>query len=258
MRAIGGTLPTILAETSDKMINSTAFVRPMSADQPEIDRVSVGLEPLPGESPLWFNRFQMYRDLGYKRSLRLAVAMERQSVHLVKATDSPKNETDQTASTTSVPPVVGGRSETLPDKAVVRATQVPGSWKDASIRFLWQERASAYELYIIHKTSEHLAQKLQDTYANKAKRICALNEMIETASKNAQLALQHFPVEDAIKGHAVSLGYTKHMRALLADLRMETEGMTEQDWQESLERWSLAIRHREIDKMQKSSDERKC
>jgi hypothetical protein len=206
-----------------------------------MDRQMCGLEALPSEAPMWFNRFMIYRDLGYKRTLRLAVATERAKVRVISATYGPGGENDQPGG-----PHGPDSPPTCPDVATIKSTNVPGSWKDAAQRFHWKERAAAYELVLIRKMSEHYAHQLQLTYANKYKRVMALNEMIERTIENSKIARYSFPVEEAAKLHQTMLAYTKQLARLLDQLRRETRDIDDQGLLASIESHALALRQKAI------------
>jgi len=212
------------------MGNPLAFPSPEPQNAPQIDRAMTGLEPLPGEAPMWFSRFLAYRDLGYKRSLRKAVAVERARVRVLEETDGDEKKSAQETGT--------------PGQALQSVASVPGSWHQAATRFHWQERAANYERALIHKMAEHHAAQLQLTYANKYKRILALDEMIETTIKNSKKISCGLPLEQQ---HMTMIAYTKQLRGLLADLRIETEHLDQADLQASIEAHALAERQRQID-----------
>src|SRR2546423_2406377 len=86
-------------------------------------------EPKPDEKPwlrqknepaLWFMRFQRYKDLGAKRSLRAVVAAEPQDAKATK----------------------GNKVQTKKSEGVsLSVLSVPGAWKRAAKIWRWVERA---------------------------------------------------------------------------------------------------------------------
>lgn len=214
-----------------------AFPSPDRAEQRQIDQPMTGLAPLPGESAMWFSRFLTYRDQGYKRSLRRAVAAERARVRVLETTTGDEKEFSQ---------------ETAPSEQVLKSvapSSVPGSWQQAASRFHWQERAANYELALIRKVAEHHAAALQLTYANKFQRILALHDLIETTKTNMNKISVALKIEQQ---HTVMLLYTKQLRGLLADLRIETQGLDQQELQASIEAHALAERQKQTDQVDRT------
>lgn len=212
-----------------------AFPSPDRQNERQIDQPMTGLAPLPGESPMWFSRFLTYRDLGYKRSLRKAVAVERAKVRVLEATTGDENISAQ---------------ETAPtDQGLKSVASVPGSWQQAASRFHWQERAANYERFLIRKMAEHHASQLQLTYANRFQRILALHDLIETTKTNMTKISVALKIEQQ---HTVMLLYTKQLRGLLADLRIETAGLDQAELQASIEAHALAERQKQTDQVDRT------
>jgi hypothetical protein len=109
-------------------------------------------EQMEGESILWHNRFNRYLQLGCKRTVPLTVEQEQRSFKALKGTD------------TALLPEKSGKKHRsqLVEVAKSKALQVPGSWKRASIRFAWIERAQAWDAYQIDQiVTEHLDSFLE-------------------------------------------------------------------------------------------------
>jgi hypothetical protein len=118
-------------------------------------------EPKPDEKPWlrqkqeparWYMRFQIYLNLGPKRSLRKAVASEPGSQKATEGTG--KNQETQKLSDMSI----------------------PGAWKRASKVWNWVERAAAYDLAQVNKDAKRVreyASSLQ--FSSRAYRLVQLN-----------------------------------------------------------------------------------
>src|SRR2546425_66406 len=94
-----------------------------------------------GEPTLWWNRFKRYRALGANRSLQAAFEQEREEIKALKST----KVTSEQPKTRKNPK----KPEQKSLKPVPLRPQVPGSWKQASIKWHWVERAQAYDIYLI-------------------------------------------------------------------------------------------------------------
>lgn len=209
------------------------FPSQQAQNQPQ----ETGREPLPGESPMWFNRYKLYRDMGFKRSLRGAVALERQRLHTIKAQEVATGSHEQASETDSA------HIEQVLNSAE-KVKQVPGSWRDAAVRFHWQERVHAYESWLLSDLSRYQLSQLARSYANKFQRILTLQEIIKTTRENAKRATMAFPAESLEKSHYLTIAYTKQIRGLLADLRAETKDITD----ETLLHWIELFNHAHPDR----------
>lgn len=124
-----------------------------------------------GESTLWFNRFKRYRELGPKRSLQAAVEQEHSQVSALKSTNAPKKAQKKLP-----------KAAKNGHLAEVPKTQVPGSWKQASIKWSWQERARAYDSYLIDRTLDRYNAGFfaeMDSYCLPTDRVSALRALLK-------------------------------------------------------------------------------
>lgn len=215
------------------MIDPLHFPSQQHDQQPQ----DTGRAQLAGESLMWFNRYKLYRDMGFKRSLRGAVALERERLHTIKGDEPATTSHEEKIKLVEVSYKGVLHSVDLPK-------QVPGSWKDAAVRFHWQERVHAYESWLLTEVSQRHLQLIARSYANKFERIVALQEMIETTRKSAKQASQSFPIEEIEKAHKLTIAYTKQIRGLLADLRAETKGITD----DTLLHWIELFNHAHPDR----------
>src|SRR5258708_38636463 len=94
-----------------------ALVPSTLSEQPE----KKAWERMDGESTRWYSRYKRFQGLGPKRTVLAAVEQER------KQSKAPKST----------------RSQGKPKPK--KPASVPGSWKAASIRWCWGERARAYD-----------------------------------------------------------------------------------------------------------------
>src|SRR5437016_12393310 len=88
-----------------------------------------------GEPTLWYNRFNRYCDLGYKRSLEAAWKQEQQTIKALKSTKDEEK--------IKQPRRKGVGSAVLAEVPKPKLPQVPGSWKKASTQWNWVARARA-------------------------------------------------------------------------------------------------------------------
>ena len=214
------------------MIDPLQFPSHNHENQPQ----ETGREQVPGESTMWFNRYRLYRDMGFKRSLRGAVALERERLHTVKVETA-------TTSHDALSAAQGTRREQAL-QSVASVKQVPGSWKDASVRFHWQERVHAYEAWLLTAISRDMLGKMARSYANKFERILTLQEMVKTTKESARRATMIFPIEEIEKSHKLAIAYTKQIQSLLADLRAETKDISD----ETLLHWIELFNHAHPDR----------
>lgn len=142
-----------------------------------------GRNRLEGESQLWFNRYCLYRDLGPKRSLRAAVAKEHETVRLVK---QPQTAT-KSKKVVAKPGQKLSKAVTVPEPII----NVPGSWKDASKRFRWIDRAEAFDTWLVRLMTETTYKQLGDTFANKFKRVQLLDILVKNTVENLNTSVTH-------------------------------------------------------------------
>jgi hypothetical protein len=92
--------------------------------------------------------------------------------------------------------------------------QVPGSWKQASIRWDWVERAQAYDLYFITKTVEETLEEAATTDLTfPFDRVLALKSMFEAVRKAYN--------ENTRKTPEQVCAYVARMQSILRDIREE-------------------------------------
>lgn len=209
-----------------------ARILPVSDQNQSEKAKETGKSQLPGESALWFRRYCLYRDLGHKRSLRAAVAKERETAHLV--------EEPKTAPKSPKTKKVAGVDVSL-SKAPEPALNVPGSWKHASKVYRWQERARAFDAYLIDMMVTHTYAHLGDTYANKYKRV----QLLELLLKGAVDQLNNATANGAT--HSTYLAYLKQIAALTAQMEHEISAFSEEEMKGAIGQYGRAIRD-EIEK----------
>lgn len=202
------------------MIDPLRFPSQRHDQQPQ----DTGREQLSGESMLWFNRYKLYRDMGFKRSLRGVVALERERLHAVNAE----------------------QATTSHEATSAKVKQVPGSWKDAAVKWRWQERCRSYEAWLLSAVSRDMLGKMARSYANKFERILTLQALVTTTKENAKRATLAFPIESLEASHKLTLAYTKELRGLLADLRAETKDISD----DTLLHWIELFNHAHPDRWQ--------
>lgn len=128
---------------------------------------------LEGEPALWWRRFRMYRDLGFKRSLQAAFEQERTTIRVLKST---KDEEIQTRKS---------RKTAGPHLAQVPKTQiVPGSWKAASVKWNWVSRARAWDEYALDYLVDEYLDKALSGMSQTVVRVNSLKSMAELLATN--------------------------------------------------------------------------
>jgi hypothetical protein len=160
-----------------------------------------------GESTLWYNRYCLYQDLGYKRTVQAAVELERSKFKALRSTD--------------IPPVDNKKRRKTPQNAALvevpqpKPVQVPGSWKQASIAWNWIARARAWDAYCIDfMVEKNMEQLLENNHTLPMARIGTLQSML-TALSNTYNASNHKMTyeQDCL--------YIGRMQSLLRDIREE-------------------------------------
>lgn len=112
-------------------------------------------ERMKSEPARWFLRFQIYRNLGSKRSLRATIAAEQEAQPATKGNRKPRT------------------TEKLSD------VSVPGSWSRAAKVWNWQERAAAWDLDQLHRQGKRFQRAVGDCeFASRVIRIQCLNSLI--------------------------------------------------------------------------------
>jgi len=159
-----------------------------------------------GESLLWFNRFVRYRKLGHKRSLQAAFEQERSQISALKSTK------------TNEKPAKLKKAGHLQE--VSKSAQVPGSWKQASIKFSWVQRARAWDEHVIDNLVEgHLDDILQDA-ALGIERVKLLKELLHILRTQYNAAYKDMTYEQ-------QLSYIRAIQSVLDDIRKEMGGYDE-------------------------------
>src|SRR2546425_8963221 len=119
-----------------------------------------------GEPALWYRRFHIYLDLGYKRSLEAAVLKEQSSMKVLKSTKiahSPEAPAKKGQSGRKAPSKRGQ----LVEVPKPRPVQVPGSWRAASVKWNWVARAHAWDDFCIDRMVEGTLKDVMDGLAAK-------------------------------------------------------------------------------------------
>lgn len=187
-----------------------------------------GYKQLPGESTLWFNRYLLYRNLGHKRSLRAAVAKERETARLVK---EPEPATKSTGTKKRVSNVSNSQSP-----APAPVINVPGSWKNACKVYRWQDRARAFDAYLIDMMVKTTYETLGNTYANKYKRV----QLLELLLKNAIDQLNNASANNTT--HKNYLAYIKQISALTAQMEREMSKLSDEEMKAAIAAYGRGIR----------------
>jgi hypothetical protein len=128
--------------------------------QPEIAQVEQQKpwERQKSEPARWFLRFQIYRNLGPKRSLRATIAAETEAGQETKS-----NRKKQQTNT----------SQNLSD------VSVPGSWSRAAKVWNWRERAASWDQDRLIEQGKRFQQSVGNCeYASRVGRIQVLNKII--------------------------------------------------------------------------------
>jgi hypothetical protein len=120
------------------------------------------------EPARWFLRFQLYRNLGPKRSLRATIAAECEAQPATKGDKQPRQSAAR-------------QSEHLSD------VSVPGSWSRAAKVWQWKERAQAWDQDQLYQRGKRY-QKMLGTcdFASRVTRVHVLNSLSLTAIANLE------------------------------------------------------------------------
>ncbi len=146
------------------ILDDVTSLHPDSSDQAQVMPPIRVWQRQPGESLLWYNRFKLYRNLGYKRSLVAALSKEQETAKVLKSTRIGKK------------PGVA--------LAEVPRAQVPGSWKQASSKWRWVERAAAYDEYMIDQMVDGAIDDLLDGAGTSLVRVMLLKNLLEKLRVN--------------------------------------------------------------------------
>ncbi len=170
-------------------------------------------EQVEGESKLWHNRFLRFLQLGFNRTVLLALEQERREFQLkVQAPKGTENEasTQKRGQNEGKSWVKNQPFEVLKPAPV----QVPGSWKRASVRFQWVERAHAWDSYQVELMVEKHLRSFQEGLATSIGRVEKLKNM-------------HFHLENVYNDNVATMSFTEicvcqaRLQSLLKDIRDE-------------------------------------
>lgn len=186
----------------------------------------------PGEPLLWFNRFKLFRNLGYKRTLLAALLKERETLSVLKSTeaapksDAPKPKRGRTRISAPAPH--------LQEVPKPPPTQAPGSWKQASIKYHWVERAAAYDEYRIDRMVEQCLDDLMENAGTTFHRVMMLKQLLELMRTNLNKNIGTMTTEQII-------AWLARMQSIMRDIREEMRGYDEHVTRVILQRQSTKI-----------------
>lgn len=172
-----------------------------------------GRKRLPGESAMWFNRYCLYRDLGHKRSLRAAVAKERETLRVVGKP----------------------QKATLKGAGDIQSINVPGSWKHAAKSWAWADRAGAFDAWLLKGMIKGINEHMGDTYANKHKRLNLLDQLIKVTIEQWNATIK------AGTTHKIYLSYLNQIAALLKQMHEEMDHVSDDEMQAAITAYGKAI-----------------
>lgn len=159
-----------------------------------------------GESVLWFNRFNLYMDLGYKRSLQAAVEQERTKIKALKSTD---------VKHTPAPKLAKTRKNSQIREVPQNKAGVPGSWKHASIQWQWVERVRVWDAYVVEELVKLNMQNLMDNnHVLPMSRIRTLQGLLDATCNN----YNRYKGEMSFEQDCM---YFARMQSILRDIREE-------------------------------------
>jgi len=144
-----------------------------------------------GEPLFWYNRYKRFQGLGPKRTILAALQQER------RAAKAPKSTQNQ---------------EKLKPKS--KSLSVPGSWKQASIRWQWVARAQAFDE---DKVTQWVAIYFEDLYNGPAlafNRVMTLNNILDTITKD-------YNANNGRMSPDQRVAYFARMTTILRDIREE-------------------------------------
>lgn len=155
-----------------------SLITPSSGEQPE----KKTWERMEGEPSFWYNRYKRFQGLGPKRTILAALEQERHASKAPKSTRNPRC--------------------------------IPGSWKAASVRWHWVERAQDYDE---DKVEQMVVLMFEDLYSGPAmafNRIAMLRNLSTTLQKDFNLNNTRMTPDQRI-------AYYVRMTAVLRDIREE-------------------------------------
>jgi hypothetical protein len=163
-----------------------------------------------GESALWYNRYCLFRDLGYKRTMQAALEKERSKISALKSTDARASSTENSQKLEKTRKK--GQLAEVPKPA---KAQVPGSWKQASITWRWVERARAWDAFAIeYMVEKNMEDLFENSHTLPMTRIHSLQSMLKALS-NIYNAQNH------VMTHEQNCMYVARMQSLLRDIKEE-------------------------------------
>ncbi len=162
-----------------------ALITSSSVENPEIKP----WERMDGEPLFWHNRYKRFQGLGPKRTVLAAVEQERKQSKAPKSTQNGEKP--------------------KPKKSL----SVPGSWKAASIRWCWVERAAAFDEDKVTRIVAGMFERLYDGPALAYNRVKTLQNMLDAIAHD--LKVNVYVTADQ------KLGYYARMQKILQDIREE-------------------------------------
>jgi hypothetical protein len=160
-----------------------SLITPSSVETPE----KKPWERMEGESSFWYNRYKRFQGLGPKRTMLAALEQERCSSKAPKST----------------------QKQEKPKPALV-----PGSWKAASIRWHWIERAQAYDEDKVEQMVQIMFEDLYSGPGMAFHRVTMLRNLSTTIQKDFNLNNTRMTPDQKI-------AYYARLTAILRDIREE-------------------------------------
>lgn len=165
---------------------------------------------LENEPALWHRCFKIFRSLGVKRTLLAALLKEQEKAKVLKGTPP----APQSADTSKKRQKTSNDARALTPLPKVQPTQVPGSWKRASIQWNWVERAEAYDEYRIDKMVEAMMVDYLDGASLAFNRVQMLKGLYQTV-------MQDFTTHNRQMTFDQHIAYYTRMQALLKQIADE-------------------------------------
>lgn len=152
------------------------------SDQPLLEQKH-DWERQENEPSLWYGRFQRYLRLGPKRSLQAALADEQGTAKVLESTKVDDTKSEPTKNRTKKGKSGPEEKNLTPLPTVKVAVQVPGSWKQASIRYNWVERSKVFDMYFIRaQTEKAMVTWSRMGLTSTSDRVEALNQLYKAAN----------------------------------------------------------------------------
>jgi len=151
------------------------------------------------EPAKWFMRFQIYKDLGAKRSLRAAIATE------TGIETAPKSSRKQ-----------------QPNQKKLSAVTLPSSWTRAAKVWSWKERAGAYDLAEQAKQAGYLRETANRThFASRAYRIIQLDYLARVLK--SFMPPPGVPVPESKVAHYLAV--MARLQSVMRQMSIEMQGL---------------------------------